>query len=237
MEVAARIERLVRPDVVLTHLGARRYTVLPPDRRGAPYDRIAALYDRVVGGRLYNRVVWGIDRDRYGEVIADAVDAAGDGVLLDAGSGSALFSAPIYARQPLRAVLLDLSAGMLRRADDRVPGYVPVDLVQGDLYDLPFPDATFDAVLHFGVAHVLADVAPVFRELARVVRPGGTVHVGSLVRTDRWLGNTMLRLLHSAGEVAPSRTPTELAGLLAPHGEVALREAGSWAFAVLTRPA
>jgi SAM-dependent methyltransferase len=226
---------VVRAGVVLDPLGGRTWTSLPAERRVAHYDLLAAAYDRVVSGRLYNRWAWGIARERYGEVIDAALAAAGDGILLDAGAGSALFSAPAYASRRVRAVLFDLSLGMLRRADARLPPDAPVQLVQGDLRDLPFADAAFDAVLHFGIPHVLPELGPVVRELGRVVRPGGEVHVGSLVRTGRRAGDALLRVLQAAGEVAPARTADELAQALAPIGEVAMRQEGSWAFAVVTR--
>jgi ubiquinone/menaquinone biosynthesis C-methylase UbiE len=226
---------LLRDDVSVERLGGRLWTALPADRRAAHYDVLAAVYDLVVSGRAYNRWIWGVERERYTRAIDAALAAAGDGVLLDAGAGSALFSAPVYAARPVRAVLLDLSLGMLRRADARLRDDAPVALVQGDLSDLPFADASFDAVLHFGIPHVLPDLAPVVRELGRVVRPGGTVHVASLVRSGRRAGDGFLQVLHTAGEVARPRTAAEVAEALAPIGAVALREEGSWAFAVATR--
>jgi len=228
---------LTRSDIALESLGGRLHSALPADRRAAHYDRFAALYDRVVSGRLYNRWIWGIDRARYDQVIDRALAAAGGGLLLDAGAGSALFSAPAYARRPdTRAVLLDLSLGMLQRADARLPAGLPVELVQGDLYALPFADAAFDAALHFGIPHVLPEIEPVFHEIARAVRPGGTIHVASLVKSGRPAGDAFLRLLQAAGEVAPARTAAELEQALSPLGKVELETAGSWAFAVLTRP-
>jgi SAM-dependent methyltransferase len=217
-------------------LGGRLWSALPADRREAHYDRLAAVYDRVVSGRAYNRWVWGIGRERYGEVIGRALAATGDGVLLDAGAGSALFTAAEYGRRPVRAVLLDRSLGMLRRADARLAAELPVDLVQGDLYGLPFADRAFDVVLHFGIPHVLADWAPVVRELVRVVRPGGTVHVASLVRSGRLLGDGFLRVLQAAGEVAAPRTAAEVEQVLATAGAVTSEQQGNWVFAVVSVP-
>jgi len=215
----------------LDALGERTWSALPEAERAARYDKIAAGYDRLVSSNLYNRVVWGVPRARYETCFEAAFAAAGAGPLLDAGCGSAVLTAPVYQRVPVQAVLLDLSRGMLELAATRVPA---LPLVQADLRELPFQDATFAAALHFGIAHVLDDPAPVLAELARVVRPGGEVHVACLVRSGRWLGDAWLRLLQASGEVAPARTAEQVVALLEPYGEVRASAEGSWVFAVLT---
>ncbi|WP_128378916.1 class I SAM-dependent methyltransferase [Streptomyces cavernae] len=65
---------------------------------------------------------------------------------------------------------VDAAPGMLRRAAERVPGR----LVLADSRQLPFPDATFDAVTTIWLLHLLDDAALVVAEAARVLRPGGT---------------------------------------------------------------
>src|SRR3712207_1359413 len=50
----------------------------------------------------------------------------------------------------------------------------PIELREGRAEDLPFEDAAFDA-LTFTYLLRYVDPAPTLRELARVVRPGGTV--------------------------------------------------------------
>ena len=71
---------------------------------------------------------------------------------------------------------LDLNHAMLRRA---LPRAERVDFlpIQGDAQRLPFADAAFDhAVLHLILA-VVPQPARCFAEIARVVRPGGSVLV------------------------------------------------------------
>ena len=75
-----------------------------------------------------------------------------------------------------RYVGLDLTDAMLRRA---LPRAVDVDFaaVQGDAQRLPFADAAFDsAVLHLILA-VVPQPADCLAEIARVVRPGGSILV------------------------------------------------------------
>ena len=48
---------------------------------------------------------------------------------------------------------------------------------QGDIYDLPLPDDSFDVVILHQVLHFLDDGARAIREAARVLRPGGRLLV------------------------------------------------------------
>jgi SAM-dependent methyltransferase len=53
----------------------------------------------------------------------------------------------------------------------------PATAVQGDALALPFADATFDRVIASEVLEHIPDDAAAMRELARVLRPGGTMAV------------------------------------------------------------
>ena len=53
----------------------------------------------------------------------------------------------------------------------------PATAVQGDALALPFPDATFDRVIASEVLEHIPDDVAAMRELARVLRPGGTMAV------------------------------------------------------------
>lgn len=71
---------------------------------------------------------------------------------------------------------LDLTAAMLARARPRA-GHLEFRAVQGDAQRLPFADAAFDhAVLHLILA-VVPNPNACLAEVARVVKPGGTVLV------------------------------------------------------------
>jgi ubiquinone/menaquinone biosynthesis C-methylase UbiE len=73
---------------------------------------------------------------------------------------------------------LDLTAAMLQRSRPRcetLAGKLDFQPVQGDAHALPFANASFDhAVLHLILA-VVPNPAACLTEVARVVRPGGTV--------------------------------------------------------------
>lgn len=51
---------------------------------------------------------------------------------------------------------------------------------------LPFPDAVFDLVMAMDIIEHVDDDEPVFRELARVLRPGGTLVMSSPLHPDSW---------------------------------------------------
>ncbi|WP_338747763.1 class I SAM-dependent methyltransferase [Janibacter alittae] len=82
------------------------------------------------------------------------------------------------AAQGARVVSSDLSGGMLRTArqvDARSPGPAP-ELLQADATRLGLADASFDIVFSaYGATPFVADSAGLMAELARVLRPGGTL--------------------------------------------------------------
>lgn len=76
---------------------------------------------------------------------------------------------------------VEKSAGMLTTAAERLAA-VPdlaerVTLTEGDIYTLPFDDASFDAVCCHGVVMYLPDSAAPVTHLARLVAPGGVLSI------------------------------------------------------------
>lgn len=113
-------------------------------------------------------------------------DVAGRDVL-ELGCGSAP-CARWLAGQGARAVGLDLSMGMLTRGlDAMAKGGPRVPLVQAGAESLPFADESFDIVCSaFGAVPFVADSALVMREVARVLRPGGS-WVFAVNHPIRWI--------------------------------------------------
>lgn len=75
-----------------------------------------------------------------------------------------------------RAVGVDLSREMLRHGTG-------LRLVQGDIEHLPFGDAAFDLVTSNGVLNLVPDKDRAFREIRRVLRPGGILAAADLLVT------------------------------------------------------
>jgi SAM-dependent methyltransferase len=107
--------------------------------------------------------------------------------VLELGAGAAA-GARWLDGQGAEVTALDLSAGMLRHAREaeRRTG-VRVPLVQADALALPFADSVFDIVCTaFGAIPFVADSGAAMREVARVVRPGGS-WVFSITHPMRWI--------------------------------------------------
>jgi len=89
-----------------------------------------------------------------------------DGTLLDAGCG---YTAPVlvkYRGKAKRLVGVDLVD-----FDASIPG---VELYKGDLAHIPLEDASVDVVMCRSVMEHIDDPASVYREMHRVLKPGGT---------------------------------------------------------------
>ncbi|MBX7079102.1 MAG: class I SAM-dependent methyltransferase [Nannocystaceae bacterium] len=95
--------------------------------------------------------------------------------LLDAGCGYCLHAAR-YARRGLEVTGVDFSAAALRAARenlDRTGLAGKIELVEGNLLELPFPDGRFDVVSCWGVLMHIPEVERALSELVRVLKPGG----------------------------------------------------------------
>lgn len=136
------------------------------------FTAIAGRYD------LLNRVLsLGIDqRWRRRAVERLAWRAAPNGVYLDLCAGTLDLSAELASQPGFggRVVGTDFVVPMLRLGRGKAAGLVPVG---GDALELPFPDGTFDGcMIGFGIRN-LADLDRGLAEMARVLKPGGTLVV------------------------------------------------------------
>jgi ubiquinone/menaquinone biosynthesis C-methylase UbiE len=126
------------------------------------------------------------DRIRKLHVADDAVEGAIRAALadkpfrslLDLGTGTGRML-ELFGPEIERGLGLDLSLDMLLLARDRLEraGLKHCSVRQGDIYDLPLPNESYDVVIVHQVLHFLDDGARAIKEAARVLRPGGRLLV------------------------------------------------------------
>jgi len=115
---------------------------------------------------------------RWRRAMVDAVVDAAPGTVLDVATGTAGVALQLAHRTAARVTGIDLTEAMLRQGQAAVVedgSQDRVALVNGQAEALPFPDASFDALTFTYLLRYVADPAATVAELARVVRPGGTV--------------------------------------------------------------
>ena len=99
--------------------------------------------------------------------------------VLDVASGTAAVAIELARRTPAREVVgIDQSTEMLAAGRARIAAAGldrRIELREGRAESLPFDDAEFDALTFTYLLRYVEDPAATMRELARVVRPGGTV--------------------------------------------------------------
>jgi len=111
--------------------------------------------------------------ERGGQIDGWLDDIAGKRVLCLAGGGGQQSAA--FAILGARVTVVDLSAAQVERDRQVAAHYgLPIETIQADMRDLSALDvAAFDLVMHVYSINFVPDVRIVFRQVARVLRPGG----------------------------------------------------------------
>ena len=134
---------------------------------------------------------WALGRVEPGSVVLD----------LGCGAGTDLLIAAQMAGAEGRAIGVDMTPAMLRRA---AASAAEMDLANVELHEsliewLPLADASVDVVISNGVLDLVPDKAAVLDEIDRVLRPGGRLQLADVVihhevsedareRIDLWTG-------------------------------------------------
>lgn len=202
----------------------------------ASYDSVTASFDKFT--RRFNAPL--------AERLLDLCEPLRDKKILDLGTGTGVVALAAGRRSAPkgRVIGLDLSAGMLRLAEENARAYgldAAVSFIQGDAEQLDLPDESFDAVVGLFSLFHFPDRPAVLREVVRVLRRGGIAcfGVGSappptsllgwvsrlqrlpellISRRGRWL-NAPNALDQLVAEIIPPSSEAEVAAETArPHG-------------------
>ncbi len=130
-----------------------------------------------------------------------------------------------------RAIGLDMTDEMLelaRRTAART-GASNVTFLRGTIEAIPLPDAAVDVVISNCVVNLAADKRAVFREIARVLRPGGRIGISDIVAADDLTAEERAERGDYAGCIAGALSFAEY--------EAGLREAGLERIEIVTTQA
>ena len=173
------------PDVERNRFAQHLFTSLPQR-----YDRLAEILSFGQNGRwrraMVSKIIPAAGRPAGGQAAggqaaggqATGEQAAGGRTVLDVASGTAGVAIQIAERSSASVVGLDLTEQMLRQGQRNVAGAGlsgRIRLTAGRAEQLPFADATFDALTFTYLLRYVLDPQATLSELARVVKPGARV--------------------------------------------------------------
>ncbi|MBP7411660.1 class I SAM-dependent methyltransferase [Methanoculleus sp. 10] len=108
-----------------------------------------------------------------------------EGLALDLGSGPGLLAAALAEKSSLSVIALDTDPAMARIARETAAGYTDrIIPVTGDVHCMPIRDSSVSLIVSRGSIYFWRDRPQAFREIERVLRPGGAAFVGGSFGTS-----------------------------------------------------
>ena len=160
-------------------LSASPHSAPPPGQAPGKREAVEVMFDGVASRYdLLNRLLsFGLD-SAWRRAAVRSLRAEAPARILDVATGTADLAIAAAALRPERIVGVDISGKMLALGRDKVrrrglSGIIALEY--GDAACLPFPDASFDAVLTgFGVRN-FENFQDGMQDMRRVLRPGGVL--------------------------------------------------------------
>ena len=162
------------------------------------------------------------------------------GLALDLGSGPGFFAAALVEKSELSVIALDTDPAMARIAQKTAAGYrdrmIPVI---GDVHCMPIRDGAVSLIASRGSIYFWEDRPQAFREIERVLRPGGVAFVGGSFGTAA-LRDTIFAQMRRrnpnwdrdvarrSGQATPDQLRRELAASAVACSRIREEEAGFW---------
>jgi ubiquinone/menaquinone biosynthesis C-methylase UbiE len=98
--------------------------------------------------------------------------------MVDLGCGAGTYCRYLRKRG-FRIIGLDYSLPTLRRAQE-LQGDEEIQLLNGDVYNLPLSDQSAEGVVSIGVLQTLSDEKRALKEIRRVLKPGGVLFLDGI---------------------------------------------------------
>ena len=133
-----------------------------------------------LSGKAVCRLVWAMNKaenDDYLEKALSGIPSNFTGKLLEVPVGTGILTMPVYKTMPDADITcLDYSSDMMKQAQEKASrlNLNNITFQQGDVGALPYENGTFDVVVSLNGFHAFPDKEAAYREVFRVLRPGGT---------------------------------------------------------------
>ncbi len=149
---------------------------------------------------LYDPLQRWLFREGFMRALVDDANIGPDQRVLDIGCGTGTLIILVQRLHPQAEVVgLDPDPKALAIAKQKSEkAGVAINFVRGFADEIPYPPASFDRVLSSFMFHHLTrdEKLGALRDVSRVLRPGGSLHLLDFGRPRSWYSSVLARLLH-----------------------------------------